>query len=94
MSWTFSVPPTPRADFDAAVDAAEASGQDLSLPGVADAVAAGRAALKALAPQVKRALVSGSANGHCLQEDDGPTWYDGLSVSVTGSELPPAAEEA
>lgn len=86
MSWTFSVPLTHRDDFDAAVDAAEASGQDITLPGVADDVAAARGALKAVGARVKRPYVAGSANGHCLQESDGPNWSDSLGVSAYGAD--------
>jgi hypothetical protein len=85
MSWTISISPTPRDDFDAAVDRAEASGQDLELPGVRDDVEAAKGALKNLAQRVKRPLISATAYGHSLQEDEGPNWHDGVSVSVTGS---------
>lgn len=86
MSWSLSIPQTKREDFEAAVDAAETFGQDASLPGVADQVAAAKTALKALGSQVKRSLIVGGASGHALQEDEGPNWHDGVSVNVTGWE--------
>jgi len=85
MSWTISIPVTPREGFDDAVDRAQATGQDLSLPGVADDVAAAKYALKDLASRVKRPMIGATANGHALQEGEGPTWHDGISVSVYGS---------
>lgn len=89
MSWTFSTASTLKEDFPAAVDAAEASGQDQTLPGVAEDVAAAKDALKALAKQVKRPMVSGSAYGHTLQADEGSNWADSFAVSVNGSEPEP-----
>ena len=88
MSWSLSVPPTPRENFDAAADAAEFHGQDAALPGVAEDVREARAALKALAKRVKRPMVAGQAGGHSLQEGEGPNWSDSLSVSVYGTETP------
>ena len=85
MSWTLNVS-APRAEFDAVVDAATATGQDLELPGVREAVDAAKEALKALAAQTKRPKVNGSANGHTLQADEGANWSDGLAVWVSGSE--------
>lgn len=84
MSWSLGVPSTPKEAFDAAVDAAVASGQDATLPGVADDVAAAREALKTLGRRVKRPVVAGYANGHTLQAEEGDTWSDSLSVSVHG----------
>lgn len=84
MSWTISLPQTPREEFDAAVDAAEAGGQDASLPGVSEDVAAAKAALKELAKRVKRPVIGGYANGHSLQADEGDNWVDAVSVGVHG----------
>jgi hypothetical protein len=84
LSWGFTVPPIARDSFDEAVDAAVAQGQDLSLPGVADDVAAAKAAMKDLAKRVKRPRVGGSAGGHCLQADEGSNWSDSLNASVYG----------
>ena len=92
MSWYFTVPPTPKDQFDAAVDAAQADGQDAGLPGVADDIAAAKAALKSLALRVKRPLVFASANGHSLQSDEGAQFADTINVTVNGAgEVAPAA---
>jgi hypothetical protein len=94
MSWTLTVPSTAREHWDAAVDAAEATGQGHALPGVAEDVAAARAALKALGRRVKRPRIAGYATGHVLQEGEGDGWADSLSVSVHGpgpSEVPTVA---
>jgi hypothetical protein len=85
MSWSLSIQPTPKEEFDAAVDAAQPGGQDASLPGVAEDVAAAKDALKAFGKRVKRAKVSGSANGHALQEGEGDNWSDSVSANVWGS---------
>ena len=85
MSWAISVSLVAKEDFDAAVDAAQPTGQDASLPGVAEDVAAAKDALKAFGRRVKRSRVSASANGHSLQESDGATSSDSVSANVWGS---------
>ncbi len=82
MSWGLSVPITARAEFDAAVDAAQASGQDA--PGVDEAVNAAKAAAKELAPLIKRDYVTASLNGHVLQPDEGDNWSDSVTISLAG----------
>jgi tRNA A37 threonylcarbamoyltransferase TsaD len=82
MSWTLSVPITPRADLDAAVDEAQAYGQDA--PGVDEAVNAAKAAAKQLAPLTKRDFVSVNLSGHVLQPDEGDNCHDGITVSLVG----------
>lgn len=84
MSWNLTVPPTAKDQFDAAVDIAEASGQDAASVGLADDVAAAKSVLKALAKRVKRDVVGGSAGGHCLQPTEGNNWSDSLTVGVYG----------
>ena len=84
MSWSLGVPPTPKEAFADAVDAAEPTGQELTLPGVTDDVAAAREALKALGQRAKRPVVAGYANGHALQAQEGDTWSDSIAVSVHG----------
>jgi len=86
MSWTLNVPTTPRADFDAALDAAEASGQDA--PGVEEAVVAAKAAAKQLAPLIKRDYLAANLNGHVLQPDEGDNWADSVIVSLYGRPHP------
>jgi hypothetical protein len=84
VSWSFSIPPTDQEHFDAAVDRAEAGGQDLSLPGVRDDISTAKYALKDLGRRVKRAVLAGQASGHALQADEGSGMHDGVSVSVYG----------
>lgn len=84
VSWSLSVsPPVAKEEFDAAVDAAQPTGQDATLPGFAEDVAAAKESLKALGSRVKRSKVSGYASGHSLQEGD--NWSDSLSTNVNGS---------
>lgn len=84
MSWSLGLAkPVPRDEFEAAVDAAEVSGQSVELPGVREDVEAARAALKALGQRVKRDHLTFTANGHCLQDEDANV-HDGISVSVVG----------
>lgn len=85
MSWSLSVSATAKAEFDAAVDAAQPSGQDATLPGVAEDVAAAKDALKAFGKRVKRAKVTGSANGHSLQEGEGDNMSDSVSANAWGT---------
>lgn len=84
MSWTISLGVTNREDWDAAVDRAEAGGQNLDLPGVREDVEAAKSALKSLGRRVKRSRISGYASGHALQADEGITWVDSIAVSVSG----------
>jgi len=84
MSWSISIPATPRDDFEAAVDAAEVVGQSVELPGMTEATDSARAALKALAHHVQRSRIAGTAGGHVLQEGEGPTYYEACNVSVVG----------
>lgn len=90
MSWYLNVTLTDREQFDAAVDAAEATGQDQSLPGVAEDVATAKDSMKLLAKRLKRPVLGGYANGHCLQRDEGPAWSDALAVSVHGAGIEPS----
>ena len=86
MSWTLNVPTTARGNFDAAVDAAQASGQDA--PGVDEAVNAAKAAAKELAPLIKRDYLTASLNGHVLQPDEGDNWSDSVTISLAGYSQP------
>jgi hypothetical protein len=86
MSWSLTIPPTLKGDFDAAVDAAIPVGDNATTVTGAKQIAAAVAALKALAPLVQRPRVAGHAGGHALQPDDGANFYDGMSVSVSGFE--------
>lgn len=88
MSWTLNVSTTHRNDFDAALDAAQASGQDA--PGVEGAVATAKAAAKQLAPLIKRDYLIASLNGHVLQPDEGANWSDSITISLSGHDAPPA----
>ena len=85
MSWSLSINATAKEDFDAAVDAAQPSGQDANLPGVAEDVAAAKDALKAFGKRVKRAKVTGSANGHTLQEGETDSMSDSVSANAWGT---------
>jgi hypothetical protein len=83
MSWVFSVPAVPKAEFDAAVDKAEAIGNvDSDL--AKQHIAAAKEHMKALGKLVVRDRVSGNAGGHALLPEDGANFYDGISVSVNG----------
>lgn len=87
MSWTLNVPATPKDDFQAAVDAAVAGGQPLDVPEVAEAVNHAKGVMKQLGVLISRPKIGGSATGHVLIEgQSGPTWYEGITVSVSGSE--------
>ena len=87
MSWSFSIPATKRGpDFDAAVDAAHATGQPDNTPGLAEDIARAKDAVKFLGGRCKRAKVSATVSGHCLQPTEGKNVHDGLSASVTGSD--------
>ncbi len=82
MSWTVNVPLTPRDEFAAAVDAAQAGGQEA--PGVDEAVASAKAAVKELAALIRRDFISANLNGHVLQPDEGDNWSDSVSVGLFG----------
>lgn len=86
MSWSLAVAHTLREDFNSAVDAAQAVGDNANTESGAIQVLAAKAAMKGLAAQVQRPKVGGNAGGHALQEGDGANFYDGMSVSVNGSE--------
>lgn len=89
MSWSFSLArPVARADFEAAVDAAEVTGQDIELPGVREDVEAAKAAVKALAQRLRRDWIGASASGHCLQRDEGDGMSDSIAVNVYGANPP------
>ncbi len=86
MSWSLNIGTRiPKAEFDAAVDAAVATGQEPDLPGMAEDVAAAKAALKELGARVKRPLVNAYAGGHCLQPGE-VCFSDSISVNVSGSD--------
>jgi hypothetical protein len=83
MSWTFSVGPVEREQFEDAVMSVQASGQE----GVADAaeqVEIAKDVALLLAMHVKRSKLTANATGHALQETDDANWHDGISVSVSG----------
>lgn len=87
MSWQFSFGPVSKAELDAAVDAAEVTGQAADVPGRIEDVTAAKEALKALGARVKRPLVRGYANGHTLEagQDEGDVnWHDGFTIAVSG----------
>ncbi len=86
MSWTLNMLDVARADFDAALDAAQAGGQDA--PGVDEAVIAAKAAAKELAPLIKRDYITASLNGHVLQPDEGDNWSDSVTISLAGYTKP------
>lgn len=83
MSWYFSVPPTPRDQFVNAVVTAKGEGNtDSEL--AQKQIAAAKDKMCDLATLVQRDLISGYASGHALLESDGPMFYDGISVQVSG----------
>lgn len=86
MSWSLTVPHVFRADFNAAVDAAEPTGENAKTESGAMQVDVAKNVMKLLADQVQRPKIGGNAGGHALQEGDGVNFYDGMSVSVNGSE--------
>lgn len=93
MSWSLSVYQIAREDFAAAVDAAPVSGQSEAVCG--EDVARAKEALKALAACVKRPILTASASGHSLtpeQYEEGPgmNWYDGVTLTLSGSMHGPA----
>ena len=62
MSWSINIPATSKAEFNAAVDAADLiSNQRFDLVGVTEDVLTAKGLLKAIAMRVKREWVSGSA---------------------------------
>ncbi len=84
MSWSLSVPPTAAADFGAAVDAAEASGQE----GIAarDTQVAGAKHLAKVIAAGRNPLVSGAGftlamSGHAAADGWAP--LESLSISVS-----------
>lgn len=91
MSWSLSIPPTPAAEFAAAVDAAVTSPAGPLAPSVGEQVAAAKAAAKALVAggslgdgsKTFAASLSGHANeGH--QPTEG--WAnDCLTISLSQS---------
>jgi hypothetical protein len=84
MSWSISVPKTPKTNFPTLVDEAQHSGQgDGDNIGVDDDVANAKELLKRFAERSEAPFVSGAANGHALQPGQTPWYYNGLSVSVT-----------
>ncbi len=87
MSWTLTVPITARAEFDAAVDAAQPTGQQ-DAAGVDEAVNAAKAAAKELAPLIRRDYITASLNGHVLQPDEGDNWSDSVTISLAGYAKP------
>lgn len=86
MSWSLAVAHVLREDFNKAVDTAQAVGDNANTESGAIQVLAAKAAMKVLAAQVQRPKVGGNAGGHALQEGDGANYFDGMSVSVNGSE--------
>jgi len=88
MSWSLSISKCPRKNFEAAVDAAIATGQDAAVIG--EDVARAKSALKLLAANVARPYISASAGGHCVEHGQieitsENSWHDGTQVSVSGS---------
>jgi len=77
MSWSLSVPPTPREEFNAAVDAAVATGQPADL--IADDVAAVKEQLKRIGSRQTSPKLSGSGGGHVA---NGTTWGESMSLQV------------
>jgi hypothetical protein len=89
MSWTLSVPKTAKADFPAAVDAAICGGQgDGGSVGVDEDVIVAKDLLKRFAERSESPFLTGNASGHALQPGQGEGWFNGLSVSVSSSEVP------
>lgn len=86
MSWSLAVSHVLRENFNQAVDAAEPVGDNANTESGAVQVLAAKAAMKVLAVQVQRPKIGGNAGGHALQEGDGANYFDGMSVSVNGSE--------
>lgn len=85
MSWSFHIPKTPKGDeFNAAVDAAEATGQPAETPGLAEDVSAAKEATKAVGAHVKRGNLSASVSGHCLSAKEGASVHDGITIQVHG----------
>lgn len=84
MSWSLTVPVSPKAEFDAAVDAAEPGGQPADL--ISEAVGEAKKAIKALAAGITRPNVGANAGGHVLSEGEGSNWHEGTSLNVAGYE--------
>lgn len=83
MSWQLTVLAVPRADFDAAVDAAVPTGTTdaPNFPPVLETV---RQTMKIFASETKRARVQANAVGHILKDNEGPEFSDFLQVVVSG----------
>lgn len=86
MSWTLSVPVTPRADWDKAVDAAEPVGDNAKTETGQTQVALAKKTMKLMASVVNRPKLTGHAGGHAIQEGDGANFYDGVSANVSAIE--------
>lgn len=93
MSWSTSVPATPTAEFDAAVDAAAVSPPGELAPEVTSQVAAARAAVKALVASgsfdASTPAFNASLSGHACV--DGTPGAESISVFVGAATLPVAA---
>lgn len=87
MSWSTNVAATPTAEFEAALDAAEVAGQDINDPAVAKVVDAAKSMAKELAAHITRPKIGAALGGHILTDTEGgPTFYEGITVSVFGAE--------
>lgn len=83
MSWSLNISPVAKEDFEAAVDAAVATGQPAD--DIAVAVAIAKDQLKVQAKLVTRPKVGGGANGHVLLEGEGDGYSESLNVNTYGS---------
>ena len=84
MSWTLSVIPVAKKEFEAAVDVAGIEGQSLDAPGVSEAVSEAKNVLKMFARQMTRPKVGATASGHVLQEGDNDNFSESITAAVYG----------
>lgn len=90
MSFSSSISATKKSDFNAAVDAAVSSPQELNSE-AQELFEAGKEAVKILAAKFDNpdAFVGGSVSGHgCGDPSDGSSPFDSLSINVYETAAP------
>lgn len=85
MSWSISIPKTPRDDFAAAVAKLEAPLQD-GKPIDSKDFSLLTETLNHLAGKTTLPFINASAGGHDLREGEGANFHNGVSISVGQSE--------
>jgi hypothetical protein len=91
-NWSFSFSPVAKADFEAVLDAIQPRGQRLNAVGLAEDVAAAKAAIKVFAKLMRRSYIGASAGGHTLQADEVEPAPDTLAISLYSLDYDPTRE--